>query len=94
MVNDYTRLDKATIGPGAGITHHFSFPKYSAQDIDSEWVNSNLKPTVKNRVCSSIDMKQALQYGAVYTYAFSGNDGVFIESFQFSRDDCGYPKLP
>jgi hypothetical protein len=89
----YTRLDKATIGPGASVTYHYTFPKYSSQDIDSSWLQQNLKPTVKNNVCNSKDMKLSLQYGALYRYSYSGGDGTPIGSFEIDRNDCGFPPI-
>jgi len=35
-------------------------------------------------------MKPSLQYGATYTYSYSGSDQKVIGAFQIKRKDCGY----
>lgn len=93
MVDEDTRMDKATVGPGVRITYHYTFPKYSSIDVDSEWIISNLRPVVKSKVCASKEMKPSLQYGGVYSFSYSGSDGVRIAKFQVDRNDCGFPKI-
>lgn len=93
MVDEDTRMDKATVGPGARVTYHYTFPKYSSRDIDSGWIISNLQPVVKSKVCSSEEMKPSLQFGGVYSFSYSGSDGVRIASFEVDGNDCGFPKI-
>ncbi len=61
MVDQDTRLDKATVGPGPRIVYHHTFPKYSSRDIDANWLQTNLRPEVSRKVCSSADMKKSLR---------------------------------
>jgi hypothetical protein len=90
MVDEETRMDGASAGPGASLTYHYTFPNYSSSDIDSGLIKSNVFPTVKNGVCSNKEMKPSLQYGGRYTYSYSGNDGVLIGEFTIDRNDCGF----
>lgn len=94
MVDEVTRMDNATVGPGARVTYHCTFIKYSSDDIDLTKLHTNLRPIVKDRVCNNKDMKQSLQYGGIYTYTYYGNDGEFLSSFDIDRNDCGFPKKP
>ena len=89
MIDENTRMDKATVGPGALVTYHYTFPNHSSRDVDSSWIISNLRPTVKNKVCVSKEMKPSLQYGGIYAFSYTGNDGVHIARFQVSGNDCG-----
>jgi len=93
MIDKNTQLDKVTVGSGARVVYHHSFPNYTSSDIDSNWISTNLKSQVKNKVCATKGMKKTLQYGGTFVYAYSGNDGVEIERFEIDRDDCGYQKL-
>lgn|SRR5690554_6034999 len=90
MVDEETRMDGASVGPGAMLTYHYTFPNYSASDIDSGLIQSNVLPSVRNSVCSSKEMKPSLQYGGKYTYSYSGKDGVLIGKFTIDRNDCGF----
>ena len=91
MVDQDTRLDKATVGPGPRAVYHYTFPKYTSRDIDANWLQTNLRPEVMRKVCASADMKKSLQYGGIYVYAYSGSDGVEITRFEIDRNDCGFP---
>ncbi len=88
MVDKDTRWDRSEVGPGVRVTYFYSFPSYSSRDIDSVWLQTNLKPEVKKGVCASKEMKPSLQYGATYAYAYSGNDGVEISRFEINKNDC------
>lgn len=90
MVDEETRMDGASVGPGTLLTYHYTFPNYSSSDIDSALIQSNVRPSVKSGVCSNEEMKTSLQYGGKYTYSYSGNDGVFIGEFTIDRNDCGF----
>ena len=93
MIDQNTRLDKVTVGPGARATYHYTYPKYSSKKIDSEWLQSNLRPVVIKNVCSNDKMKTALEYGGIYVFSYSGNDGIKITCFQISREDCGFAHI-
>ncbi|TVL02877.1 hypothetical protein AYI82_20395 [Shewanella algae] len=90
MVDEETRMDGASAGPGALLTYHYTFTNYSSTDIDSGLIRANVLPVVKNSVCSNKDMKPSLQYGGKYKYSYSGNDGVLISEFTIDRTDCGF----
>lgn len=90
MVDEETRMDRASVGPGALLTYHYTFPNYSSRDIESALIQTNVFPSVKKGVCSSKEMKPSLQYGGKYTYSYSGNDGVLIGEFTIDRHDCGF----
>lgn len=46
MVDEDTRMDKATVGQGVRVTYHYTFPRYSSRDIDPAWLRQNLRPVV------------------------------------------------
>ena len=90
MVDEDTRMDKASVGPGARVTYHYTFPGYSSREIDPTWLRQNLRPAVMQNVCNDNDMKLSLQYGATYAYSYSGNDGLPVSNFAIDRNDCGF----
>ncbi|MHB8766297.1 MAG: hypothetical protein ACYDA8_18420 [Deferrisomatales bacterium] len=92
MVDQDTRLDKMTVGPGTRAVYHHTFPKYTSRDIDANWLQTNLRPEVMRKVCASADMKKSLQYGGIYVYSYSGSNGVEITRFEIDRNDCGFPR--
>ena len=90
MIDDEIRMDKATVGPGAMMTYHYTFLNHVSNEVDSQWIRSGVRENVANNVCKSQEMKRALQYGAAYRYSYSGSDQKFIAGFQITREDCGY----
>jgi len=94
MLDQDTRLDKVTVGPGPRVVYHHTFPNYTSKDIDVNWLQTNLKPEIMRKVCSSTDMKKSLQYGGIYVYAYYGSDGGEINRFEIGSNDCGFPRVP
>ena len=93
MIDEDTRVDNVTVGPGARMVYHYTFPKYVSRDIDATWLSTTLRPDTMLKVCASREMKKSLQYGGVYAYSYSGNDRIKIAEFEIGRDDCGLPKI-
>lgn len=91
MVDEDTRWDRTSVGPGARVTYFYSFPKYSSREVSPSRVRANIESTVRGAVCGSKDMRPALQYGGTYAFSYSGNDGIEIARFEFNRRDCGLP---
>jgi len=88
MIDDYTRQDKATVGPGAQMVYHYTVINISPTDSQLAAVRS----TTEKNVCSSKDTKVSLLYGARYVYSYLMEDGSEILRVEIDRDTCGYPK--
>ncbi len=87
MLDEDTRLDRASVGPGPRVTYYHTLTRYSSQEIDAVALRDNLS-AIKNRVCANKDMAPSLKLGATYVYSYSGNDGVTITSFEVRQSDC------
>lgn len=93
MLDEETRVDGATAGPGGLLTYHYTLLRYSSNDLNAELINKYLYPGVKKPLCASSEMKSTLQYGGKFAFSYSGNDGIHIASFSIDRDVCGYSAL-
>ena len=89
MIDEETRLDKATVGPGARAVYHHTFPKYKSNEIDADLIRTNLRAEVRRKVCSNESMKKSLQYRGIYVYSYYGKDAIEIARFEIDRNDCG-----
>lgn len=89
MMDEQTRLDKATLGPGATVTYHFTFPSYSAEEVDRDKLANNLSPALTQNICLDEQLKASMEEGARYVYAFHGNDGREISRMEVDETDCG-----
>lgn len=88
MVDEETRLDKASVGPGALLTYHYTLPNFALSDVDTNFIDT-VFAHAKDFVCTSKEMKPAMQYGGAYAYSYSSNDGVHLGEFTIDRDTCG-----
>lgn len=75
MVDEGTRLDRATAEPGMRLVYHYTFPGYASKDIDANSFRTNFWPKIKSKVCSNEKMKPTLQLGGSYVYSYSSSDG-------------------
>lgn len=88
MMDEETRLDKATLGPGATVIYHFTFPGYSAEQVDPDKLAENLSPALTQNICLDEQLKESMEEGARYVYAFHGNDGREISRMEVGEADC------
>jgi hypothetical protein len=88
QIIDEIRLDRASAEPGLRLAYHYTLLNYTAQDIDPNLLYTSVQPNVKNGVCSSKNMKFYMQYGVIYEYIYSGNNGQEINRFEISKNDC------
>jgi hypothetical protein len=93
MVDEDTRMDAATIGPGFRVNINYTLPKHSAGEIDADQLAQNIRPTLKSYACSKKNMKLLLQYGADFAYLYHDKDGMLITSITINRNDCGLRKI-
>lgn len=89
MVDSETRLDEVTVGPGAVLTYHYTFPNYTSDEVDGAWIQSQQRESVTNNVCKNEAMRTALEYGGKYVYSYSGSGQNLIGSFPITLQDCG-----
>ena len=59
MVDDFTRMDSVTVGPGAMITYHYSLPGHTSQDWDETFQQEH-EATVRQKTCAMEGMKPSL----------------------------------
>lgn len=88
MVDQYTRMDGATVESGSRLVYHYTLPGYLSKDIDSATLMKNILPALRKGACSNKDMRLSMDYGATYVYSYSGSDGVKIASFDVTKDSC------
>ncbi|WP_136796059.1 hypothetical protein [Desulfosediminicola ganghwensis] len=87
-VDEYTRLDGATVGPGARITYRYTLTEFASKEVDPDIIASELIPAVKENACNNEQIKATLLYGGVYIYEYFGKDDIQIGSFQIDKQVC------
>ena len=88
MVDKETRFDKIEASSGLHLNHFYTLYNYSSRDIEPSLIQTNVKPDVKKKLCTTEKIKPYLQLGVTYGYVYRGNDGVEINRFEINKNDC------
>lgn len=87
MLNPFTRLDGATVGPGKKFTYKYTLLKQKAAEVDvSKWRQS-VVPMLKKDVRASKAMLPLFQQGVTVCYRYHGKDGVLIDEIAIDPSD-------
>ncbi len=93
MIDDDTRMDAATIGPGYRLNINYTLPKHATGKIGADQLIQRLRPLLENYACNKKNMKIMMQWGAVFAYSYHAKDQTLITSILIDRDDCGLRKI-
>ncbi len=90
MIDEHTRLDNVSVGPGPRIVYEYMFPNFFLSGVDVDLTHSNLKKEAVKNACSNPEIKKSLQSGGILEYSYSTTDGHEISSFEVERKTCGF----
>lgn len=79
MVDEITRLEKATVGPGKLLTIDVTITSIKVADIDRVVWNTEVIPKLKAGILGST-ITTVLRTGNTLTYRYTGSDGALIVS--------------
>lgn len=86
MVDEITRLEKATVGPGKLLTIDVTITSLKAADIDRAVWNTEVIPKLKTGILGST-ITSVLRTGNTLTYRYTGSDGVLIDELSLTEAD-------
>lgn len=87
MVDSETRLD-ATIGMNKQFRYNYTLMNYTAEDIDIPAFNEAMKPSLVNKVCTTEEMVEFMNYGVSVTYAYHGKNGKKFTAITIKPEFC------
>ena len=79
MVDDATRLDRASAGPGRRLTYDLTLISLKAQDIDRAAWKQNAVPSIRANMTQTKAMHTLLAAGVTVASRYSSSDGVLID---------------
>lgn len=91
MIDEVTRLEKATVGPGKLLTIHVTITSLKVADIDREVWNTQVVPTLKAGILASA-ITSVLRTGNTLTYRYTGSDGLLIDELSLTQADLPAPQ--
>lgn len=86
MIDEITRLDKATAGPGKRLTVDVTIISLKASDIDRNVWNTTVIPKLKEGILAS-GVASVLRTGNTVTYRYTGSDGALIDELSLTEAD-------
>lgn len=89
MVDAETRWDNS-VGMKNQFHYNYTLVNYAAADIDANFLESELRPTVANTACTTEEMQVFFRNGVSAVYNYKGNDGLVITRFIITPQECGY----
>lgn len=89
MVDQDTRLD-TTIGYGKKFRYNYTMVTFAAEDIDPNLLENEFVPLVRNRACSTEQMKMFFKNGVTVDYSYSDKTGKHFKTISVTPGHCGY----
>jgi hypothetical protein len=87
MVDEATRLDNASAGPGRLLTYNLTLVSQKAQDIDRAAWKQNVVPKIRVNMIQTQGMHTLLAAGVTIVSRYSSSDGVFIDEIVIKPAD-------
>lgn len=88
MIDEETRLDKMTVGPGVRGVFHYTVINYPSADLDPAWFTQELRPSLIKSSCKKDSMIIASRGMGTMAYVYYGNDGRVVSTQNITMDDC------
>ena len=88
MVNNDTRLDHVTAGPGRRITYQHTLTTLPSTQVDPAlWTQQSA--IMRRTVCGTAQMAALFDNGVTVAYAYAGSDGLPVGTLDITPHDCG-----
>lgn len=84
MVDSETRLDNTVAGPNRSIYYNYTMINYGIDEIDLNFFESQLRPTILNGIKTSPDMKILREKKVTFIYSYKDKTGKHLISFKFT----------
>ncbi|WP_220754884.1 hypothetical protein, partial [Shewanella sp. KT0246] len=88
LIDDDTRLDGVSVGPGLRLTYHYTLLNYVTNDSTSKIIKSNFFSLVKERACLNSALKQTMQEGVEFVYSYSDSSGSSVKYLIIDKKKC------
>jgi hypothetical protein len=86
IVDEVTRLDRATAGPGRGLTYHMTI-SLSQSEIDrTEWKQKTV-PAIRANTLQQDATRALLKAGITVVIRYSSKDGTYLDEVTFTPSD-------
>lgn len=89
MLDSEVRLD-SVVGMNKTLFYKHTLVNYTADEVDSSFFDTEVRPFLLNQACTTPQMIFALDLGISYFYHFRGVNGKFVSQIVIAPSDCGF----
>lgn len=87
-IDEDTRVDSISVEPGPRLLTKYTYTTFSTEEFDMEIFNKRVKKIIKKSICDNDEIMERMKLGLIYSYEFSGNDGIKLATAEFGINDC------
>ena len=87
-IDEDTRVDSISVESGPRLVTKYTYTTFSTEEYDSELFNKRVKKIIQKSICDSDEVLKRMELGLIYSYEFSGNDGIKLATAEFEANDC------
>ncbi len=88
IIDDDTRVDSISVEPGPRLLTKYTYTTFSTEEFDMEVFNKRVKKIIKKSICDNDEIMERMKLGLIYSYEFSGKDGIKLATAEFEINDC------
>ena len=86
IVDEVTRLDRATTGPGRRLVYHMTISIPQSGFDRTEWKEKTV-PVIRNNTMEQDGSRALLKAGITIAIRYSSEDGIFLDEIIFTSSD-------
>lgn len=87
-VDEITRLDRASAGPGRLVTYYNTITVMKANEVDMDAFNGEFTTNMRRKICGAPSLAAMRRAGVTMVYEYRGSDGRRIGNVQIRPSDC------
>lgn len=87
-IDEDTRVDSISVAPGPRLLTKYTYTNFSTEEFDIKVFNKRVKKIIKKSICDNDEIMERMKLGLIYSYEFSGNDGIKLATAEFEINDC------
>jgi len=91
MVDEATRLNGASAGPGRRLTYDMTLISLKSQDVDRVAWKRDAVPTIRANMAKTKAMHTLLAAGVTVTSRYSSSDGVLVDEIVMTPEELSTP---
>jgi len=86
IIDEFTRLDRATAGPGRRLTYHMTVSVSKSEIDQAEWKQKTL-PSIRTNTLEQEATRSLLKAGITVVLSYSSKDGSHLDETTFTSKD-------